>query len=94
MRKGRGKRRRRLASLRRCRAIVVRTLAESAGRAEARYGAPLESLRVPATCPEVTPARCDQITFTATGAISTPPIPWQDRGTFQQAVEVRGDRPR
>ena len=44
--------------------------------------------------PEVTPPRCDQITFTATGAISTPPIPWQDRGTFQQAVEVKGDRPR
>jgi hypothetical protein len=88
MRKGKGRRRRRLASLRRCRKIVVRTLAAAAGVAERRYGAPLESLRVPATCPEVTPARCDQITFTATGAISTPPIPWQDRGTFQQAVEV------
>ena len=94
MRKRRGARRRRLASLRRCRAIVVRTLAEAAGRAEARYGGPLESLRVPATCAEVTPPRCDQITFTATGAISTAPIPWQDRGTFQQAVEVKGDRPR
>ncbi len=86
-------RKRRRASRRRCRAILVRTLKEAAPKAEARYGAPLESLRVPATCDETTPPRCDQITFTATGALSTPPIPWQDRGTFQQAVEVRGNRP-
>ena len=94
LRKGKGARKRRLASLRRCRAILVRTLKAAAPAAERRYGAPLESLRVPATCPEATPPRCDQITFTATGALSTPPIPWQDRGTFQQAVEVKGDRPR
>ena len=94
LRKGRGARRRRLASLRRCRATLVRTLKAAAPVAERRYGAPLESLRVPATCPEATPPRCDQITFIATGALSTPPIPWQDRGTFQQAVEVKGDRPR
>ena len=72
LRKGRGARRARLASLRRCRAIVVRTLDGRGGGAESRYAAPLESLRVPATCPEVTPPRCDQITFTATGAIATP----------------------
>ena len=49
---GRGARRRRLASLRRCRAILVRTLKAAAAAAEARYGAPLESLQVPATCAE------------------------------------------
>ena len=87
-------RKRRLAALRRCREIVVNTLKAAAPAAERRYGAPLESLKVPATCPEREPALCDQITFTATGALETPPIPWQDRGTFQQAVEVRGDRPR
>lgn len=94
LRRGRGFRRRRLAAKRRCRATLVHTLEAAAPRAQARYGAPLESLRVATTCAEVTPPRCDQITFTATGALATPPIPWQDRGTFQQAVEVKGDRPR
>jgi hypothetical protein len=85
--------RKRRAARRRCRAVVVRTLKAAAPAAEQRYGAPLESLSVPATCEEQTPPVCDQITFTATGAIPTDPIPWQDRGTFQQAVEVQGDRP-
>ena len=69
------------------------TLKQAKATAEARYGTPLEQIRVPATCQENTPPSCDQITFTATGGIETPPIPWQDRGTFQQAVEVQGDRP-
>jgi acyl-homoserine lactone acylase PvdQ len=85
--------RKRRAARRRCRAIAVRTLKGAAPAAEARYGAPLETLKVPATCAEQSPQACDQITFTATGAIATPPIPWQDRGTFQQAVEVQGNRP-
>ena len=93
LRRGRGFAKRRRSARRRCRAILVRTLKQAAPRAEARYRAPLESLRVPATCEETTPPSCDQITFTATGALATPPIPWQDRGTFQQAVEVRGNRP-
>ena len=93
LRKGRGFAKRRRVSRRRCRAILVRTLKEAGARAEQRYGAPLESLRVPATCDEATPPRCDQITFTATGALATPPIPWQDRGTFQQAVEVGAPPP-
>ena len=85
--------RKRRAARRRCRKMAVRTLKAAAGAAESRYGASLESLSVPATCEEQEPQACDQITFTATGAIATPPIPWQDRGTFQQAVEVQGDRP-
>ena len=85
--------RKRRAARRRCRSIVVRTMKAAVAGAEERYGAPLESLAVPATCEEQSPPACDQITFTATGAIATPPIPWQDRGTFQQAVEVQGDRP-
>jgi hypothetical protein len=32
----------------------------------------------------------DAVRHTATGAITQPPIHWQDRPTFQQAVEVGG----
>jgi hypothetical protein len=81
-------------SLTRCRAILVSTLRAAIAGAERRYGAPLATLTVPATCSSATPPRCDQIEFTTAGAIATPPIPWQDRGTYQQAVEVQGHRPR
>ena len=93
LRKGKRFERRRKRSLRRCRAILISTLKQAQPAAEARYGTGLESIAVPATCEDRTPTICDQITFTATGAVETAPIPWQDRGTFQQAVEVQGDRP-
>jgi acyl-homoserine lactone acylase PvdQ len=81
-------------SLSRCRATLLRTLGTAIAAAERRYGRPLAQLKVPATCASATPQRCDQIEFTTAGAIATPPIPWQDRGTYQQAVEVQGHGPR
>ncbi len=36
----------------------------------------------------------DKIAFRATGAITQPMIGWQNRPTYQQAVEVQGHRPR
>ena len=36
----------------------------------------------------------DAIAFRATGAITQPMIAWQNRPTYQQAVEVQGHRPR
>ena len=48
---------------------------------------------MPATCEEgEEPQECDQIEFTTAGAVATPPIPWQDRPTFQQIVAVEGRR--
>jgi hypothetical protein len=32
---------------------------------------------------------CDENTVTAAGAISLPPQPFENRGTFHQAVEIR-----
>ena len=37
---------------------------------------------------------CDEISFMTAGAVGMPDIPWQDRPTFQQIVEVQGHRPR
>ena len=75
LRKGRGFAQRRRASRRRCRAILVRTLKEagrgpSALRRAARVAAGAGHLSTRST-----PPRCDQITFTATGAISHPADP-------------------
>jgi acyl-homoserine lactone acylase PvdQ len=84
---GRGK-------LRACRAILVSTLRDAAIEVRARYGvADLGAVAVPATCEKgQTPQGCDQIEFTTAGAVDTPPIPWQDRPTFQQIVAVEGRR--
>ena len=45
-------------------------------------------MRIKATGCEEDPI-CDQISFITAGAVETPPIPWQDRPTFQQVVEIR-----
>jgi hypothetical protein len=45
-------------------------------------------VRVHATGCEDEPV-CDQISYVTAGAVDTPPIPWQDRPTFQQVVEIR-----
>jgi acyl-homoserine lactone acylase PvdQ len=68
----------------RCRAVLVDTLVDAARAAREKYGANLSDWKVP----------IEQIEFTAAGAVGTPSIPWQDRPTFQQAVEVQGHRPR
>lgn len=77
----------------RCRQVLIGTLRDAAREVRERFGvSDLAGVRVPATCdPDAT---CDQIEFTTAGAIGVPPIPWQDRPTFQQVVEVGGHRPR
>jgi acyl-homoserine lactone acylase PvdQ len=80
-------------SLTRCRGMLRSTLVQAAGAVRQRYGvAQVEDIKVPATCGS--PRTCDQIEFRTAGAIATPPIPWQNRPTFQQAVEIQGHRPR
>jgi acyl-homoserine lactone acylase PvdQ len=63
-----------------CRAILLRTLRTAGENIPA-------GVQIPATCPVEEPARCDQLDFIAAGAVETPPTPWQDRGSFQQAAE-------
>jgi acyl-homoserine lactone acylase PvdQ len=72
-------------SLRRCRATLRTTLAAAAKRV-----GDLGAVRVAPTCPETVPQTCDQLQFTAAGAITVPPVPWQDRGSWQQVVQVTG----
>jgi hypothetical protein len=35
----------------------------------------------------------DYIEFDAVGGLLMPPIPWQNRGTYNHAIEVTGSRP-
>jgi len=78
-----------------CRLVLVKTLREAADEVRAKHGS-LAAVRRPATCTQADgpPRECDQIEFTTAGAVATDPIPWQDRPTFQQVVEVQGHGPR
>ena len=77
----------------RCREALAASLEAAVADVEQRYGS-LDAVRVAATCDSGDEQRCDQIEFTTAGAVETPPIPWQDRPTFQQVVEVLGHRAR
>lgn len=76
-----------------CRSVLLATLnaaADEVARAM-RSGDP-SAWRVPTTCPVPSsgPPPCDEIVFSALGAVGTNPIPWQNRPTFQQLVEIGG----
>ena len=79
-------------SLRRCRAMLDRTLLQAAGALSARYGPSTASWTLPVTCPVTTPPSCDQIVPISAGAITVAPQPFDNRGTFYQAVAVNGHR--
>ena len=77
----------------RCRKVLISSLqAAAADVAKAQGSSDISAWKVPATCPIPSsgPATCDQIVFTPTGAVETPPIPWQNRPTYQQVVELGG----
>jgi hypothetical protein len=40
------------------------------------------------------PTAYDAVSFRALGGITQPLIPWINRPTYQQAVEIKGHRPR
>jgi acyl-homoserine lactone acylase PvdQ len=79
-------------SLTRCRAILDHTLLQAAAQLRAKYGPDQTNWKLPVTCPVTTPPSCDQIITTAAGAIQIPPQPFDNRGTFYQAVAVSGHR--
>jgi acyl-homoserine lactone acylase PvdQ len=80
-------------SRKRCRKLLTNTLLQAASQLTARYGASMANWKLPVTCPVSAPPSCDQIVPTSAGAISIPPQPFDNRGTFYQAVAVNGHRP-
>jgi acyl-homoserine lactone acylase PvdQ len=80
-------------SLRHCRALLSSTLLQAAAQLSAKYGSSTSSWKLPVTCQVTTPPSCDQIVPTSAGAISILPQPFDNRGTFYQAVAISGHRP-
>jgi acyl-homoserine lactone acylase PvdQ len=76
----------------RCRQVLERTLRAAIAAVSKRQGPNPARWKVLATCPVTNPPSCDQEVPLTAGAVSTPPFPWQDRGTYHQVVEVRGHR--
>lgn len=78
-------------SARRCRAVLTRSLRAALRVPASRlYRDPLcarQGQSGSQTC-------FDAIAFQALGGITQPTIPWMNRPTYQQVVEVRGHRPR
>jgi acyl-homoserine lactone acylase PvdQ len=73
-----------------CRALLARSLTKAlATVAAAQSTSSMAAWKVMATCPSA-PTTCDQNTPMAVGAIDTPGQPWQNRGTFHQAVDIAG----
>jgi hypothetical protein len=72
-------------SLKRCRALLSSTLLQAAAKLT-------PGQQLPTTCAVTTPPSCDQIVPTSAGAISIPPQPFDNRGTFYQAVAIQGHR--
>ena len=68
-----------------------RALAESL---RAALQVPREELYRDPRCPRGDQVCHDSIVFRPVGAITQPAIPWQNRPTYQQVVEVQGHRPR
>jgi hypothetical protein len=76
-------------SLASCRKLLLQTLVRAAAAlASAQGTTDPDRWTLPDTCPVPSsgPPDCDEIVFTATGAIGTNPVPWQNRPTYQQVV--------
>jgi acyl-homoserine lactone acylase PvdQ len=80
-------------SLKKCRAILTGTLLEAFNDVKAKQGADPTKWVMPTVCKVTVPAGCTQSTPTSVGAVSIPPQPFDNRGTFYQAVAVQGHRP-
>ncbi len=73
-----------------CRTLLQGALAKAVAEVAAQQGSPdLGTWKKPAVCPSA-PTSCDQNTPITAGAIKTPGQPFENRGTFHQAVEVLG----
>ena len=76
----------------RCRHLLISTLLAAAAHLAKHYGPSMAKWKLPVTCAITTPPSCDQIVPVSAGAITLPPQPFDNRGTFYQAVSVSGHR--
>jgi acyl-homoserine lactone acylase PvdQ len=74
-------------SLAQCRAALLSSL-------QAALQVPKEQLYQDSGCTDGDETCFDEVRFRAIGAITVPPLPWINRPTYQQVVQVNGHRPR
>jgi acyl-homoserine lactone acylase PvdQ len=79
------------ATLAACRAVLLKSLNAAVAYVESKRGDNPATWLDYATCAQS--STCDEEVPNTAGAISTPPFPWQDRGTYHQIVELTGHRP-
>ncbi len=73
-----------------CRGILQASLRAAVATVTQAQGADLAAWKKPALCPDDDTPTCDENRPITAGAIATPAQPFQNRGTFHQAVEVSG----
>jgi acyl-homoserine lactone acylase PvdQ len=72
-----------------CRTLLRTALGKALGTVRASQGADLAAWKKPVHCTD-SPPSCDENRPITAGAIATPAHPFENRGTFHQAVEVLG----
>ncbi|MGB8652496.1 MAG: hypothetical protein WCD35_17750, partial [Mycobacteriales bacterium] len=73
-----------------CRALLRRALTEAVATVSKDHGSDPASWRQPVLCPDDATPTCDENRPVTAGALATPSQPFENRGTFHQAVEVLG----
>ncbi|MGZ6826080.1 MAG: penicillin acylase family protein, partial [Mycobacteriales bacterium] len=74
-----------------CRALLRGALTRAVATVQAADGADPAGWRKPVLCPDEDTPTCDENRPLTAGAIATPSHPFENRGTFHQAVEVLRD---
>jgi acyl-homoserine lactone acylase PvdQ len=74
-----------------CRAVLRASFAEAVAALTKSHGADPRSWRKPVLCPDDPEPTCDENRPITAGAVATPAQPFENRGTFHQAVEIPVD---
>ena len=74
-----------------CRAVLRTALAEAVGTVKTAQGSATASWALPVLCPKDPTPTCDENRPITAGSIATPAHPFENRGTYHQAVEVLRD---
>lgn len=74
-----------------CRALLLTALTEAVGTVETAQGSTTTAWQLPVLCPKDPTPTCDENRPITAGSIVTPAHPFENRGTYHQAVEVLRD---
>jgi hypothetical protein len=72
-----------------CRHVLRGALHGATARLVKANGGNPAAWRKPVLCPKQSTPTCDENLATTAGAVDTPPQPFENRGTFHQAVEIK-----